>query len=130
MSVIEYTANGERLAFSADGSGQLEFRFPVGTEGSVIIGTEIIKLKDGSAKIYVGQLEDGIHTPYLSVNGRTVRMEAIRILGRRADVGRTEDFVIRGLLDRVRVAEEGLTRALTRIEDLAKSISGNGLFEE
>ena len=130
MNVIKYSADGERLAFTPDSSGQLEFSFPEGTEGAVIISTEMIRIKDGTARMYVGQLEDGIHTPYLSASGTTVRMEAIRILGRRVDVCRTEDFVIRALLDRVRTMESALSAALKKIEDLAKSISGNGLFEE
>lgn len=130
MNVISYTSCGERISFAKDGSGQLELRFPKGTEGTVIIGSLVLPLKNGAVRCYAGQLEDGVHTPYLNSNGSTTRLEAIRIFGRGVDVGRTEDYIIRALLERMRSLELDLSRALLKIEDLSVKICGNGLFEQ
>ncbi len=129
MNVIHYNSFGERLSFTPDSSGQIEFRLPESTEGSVIIGTRMLRLKGGSATVYAGELADGVHTPYLALDGTIRRMESIRILGRRVEVGRTEDYLVRELIERVRALETSLSENTKKINDLVKDIHGNGLFE-
>ena len=107
-----------------DSSDEIIFSFENQKNGTLLIEDRVLSLNNGLIKTDLGRLKDGTVTATLSLESGNYRLEPFVKEGNKILPSKTEDWVVRKLLKRVRIAEEQVKVLEEGLSELKEYICG------
>lgn len=120
---------GELLQFDSERADSIMIRIHGAECGTLIIGEMRLVVTDGECRCDLSTLPDGEYLPHLLTQEKEIQLEGLCKEGEMIRPIKTEEWVIRKLLLRVKTLEGKLEKLEDRADELESSVYGYSLFD-